>query len=286
MGSEFSVVLANIFLTMLEIETIDLCLRNPLFTAPLYYRRYIDDLFAIFTNLFSAKFFMKIFSSRRNSIKFEGGDIGPSGIMLDMKIYKGPRFAATGVFDITIYQKEANKYLYIPYFSFHPKENFISFILSEINRYGLCCTNDSDFQAVKILFYQRLIDRAYPIDFLEPLFNNNPTRQMLLNKLIIPKPLKQTPLIFKTTYNPRLALLNLQNCLKVPTELLQDQDLSSIFGRYPMLCLKRPKNIGDLVKSSKYPFNILPENLTNPIDPAHLSTKLLLNTLSKEATRP
>jgi hypothetical protein len=91
---------------------------------------------------------------------------------LDLRIHKGDRFAASGVFDLSVHQKKMNLYLYIPYNSFHTDAMKRGFIQTELMRYIRNCSDRTEYARIKNLFYQRLRDRGYPHEFLQPIFRN------------------------------------------------------------------------------------------------------------------
>ena len=64
-----------------------------------------------------------------------------------------------------------NLYLYIPYNSFHTDAMKRSFIQVELTRYIRNSSNYDEYTQLKQIFYQRLRDRGYPINFLMPLFS-------------------------------------------------------------------------------------------------------------------
>ena len=58
-------------------------------------------------------------------------------------------------------------YLYIPCFSYHSKHVFKSFIHSELRRYAMCCTDSAHLVHIRSLFKERLLNRGYPLLFIE-----------------------------------------------------------------------------------------------------------------------
>jgi hypothetical protein len=53
---------------------------------------------------------------------------------MDLLIYKGDEFFITGKLDISVFQIEENKYMYIPCKSGHQKHTIRNFIIGEIIR--------------------------------------------------------------------------------------------------------------------------------------------------------
>jgi hypothetical protein len=87
--------------------------------------------------------------------------------------------------EFKLYQKEINKYLYLPPWSSHKKHVLINIIKNEIKRIILLnssiCTTTYDIMKFKY----RLFDRGYETQFINKLFNINmlPTRSEILNHI-------------------------------------------------------------------------------------------------------
>lgn len=134
------------------------------------YYRYLDDIFALI-----AKPAIDEFQHRMNNLhprlRFEFAVHATEAAFLDLRVFKGPRFTATGVFDLSVHQKKMNLYLYIPYRSFHTDAMKKSFILTELMRYIRNSSSAEGYYSLRELFFQRLRDRGYPAAFLTPIFN-------------------------------------------------------------------------------------------------------------------
>ena len=77
---------------------------------------------------------------------------------------------ATGKFDIKLYQKEENIYVYIPYRSVHQEHTIVNFVIEELNRYVKCNSTKLYFLINKLSFYKRLLNRGYKKTFLNKTF--------------------------------------------------------------------------------------------------------------------
>ena len=53
---------------------------------------------------------------------------------MDLFVFKGARFFEDGKLDILVFQKEENKYMYIPANSGHQKHTINNFILGELQK--------------------------------------------------------------------------------------------------------------------------------------------------------
>ena len=154
---------------MLQTDCFEKCKLNPDFSPPLLHRRFVDDKTGIFLEKKSGEIFMDTFNKLRpHSIQDTFSLSNTSAIFMDIEYFKGPRFHATGFLDTRSYQKPKNNYLYIPPFSAHSKVNMQAVILSTLKGYCMFNTSHEDFLALKILYYNRLLDRGYtPTDLFK-----------------------------------------------------------------------------------------------------------------------
>lgn len=169
MGTATAPVYANIVVYMLEKPVVaDMQRARQLLHM---YHRFLDDLFAFCARSAAAEFMARM-NRLHQKLRFEFVQSESEAAFLDLRIHKGERFAATGVFDLSVHQKKMNLYLYIPYNSFHTDAMKRSFIQTELMRYIRNCSDRKEYARIKKLFYQRLRDRGYPHEFLQPLFSN------------------------------------------------------------------------------------------------------------------
>ena len=89
---------------------------------------------------------------------------------MDLNIFKGEDFYLFGKVDLSVFQKEENKYMYIPSKSGHQKHTIWNFVIGELRRYVRICTQEISFVRVKNKFFKRLRLRGYKKFFLKRLF--------------------------------------------------------------------------------------------------------------------
>lgn len=191
MGTSCAVVFATLFMAYLE-EVLLHRVERPLsprggappgfrYTIdPLLNFRYIDDLLIIHRNVLDAEYHRDCLNALCPAIRLTGTITADGGAFLDLWVYKGERFRASGRMDTRIYQKATNKYLYLCPATYHPRHVLTGMITAELERYRSRCTNLPDFFAIRKLFYSRLRLRHYQPAFLAPLFARLPDRQALL----------------------------------------------------------------------------------------------------------
>ena len=259
MGTPLAVTFACIYIGQLEKETFEtLSLKNAL---PYYYKRYIDDIFAIFKNEEDKNLFHLTFNNLRpGKIQLLPTNTGRSSIFMDLNI----TLNTDNRIDIKIYQKPQNSYLYLPPSSFHQRHVFGNTIIAELNRYKLKCTYAYDYEELKQLFYTRLIARGYKTEYLQTIFQQvtNITRKDLIHKVILKLNISNTkntnaPVVFVTTNTSLTRYLNLSNVIK-PTEELDSSPLCQLlFPRHkgshkPIIAYKRTSNMREVLTKSTY----------------------------------
>jgi hypothetical protein len=180
MGTPVAPTYANIVLAALEQRCLDL--------LPLYYKRFIDDLFVICKNRAQAEEIIRTFNAQCPSIQLEAITIDQTGIFLDMELTINP---STNRVEINLYQKKINKYLYIPPTSSHPPHVMKNVIKGELKRYRLLCEHDGDYNRIKEQFKERLVNRGYDITYLDQIFGTAPSRRATLMERLKKKNLNQ-----------------------------------------------------------------------------------------------
>ena len=90
---------------------------------------------------------------------------------MDLFVFKGESFLDNGKFDVSVFQKEENKYMYIPATSGHQKHTINNFIIGELRRYVRFNTIKKNFLKIKREFFIRLRNRGYTKIFLARLFS-------------------------------------------------------------------------------------------------------------------
>jgi hypothetical protein len=288
MGTPMAVVFANLYLLVLEIETLEILKPHPDFKAPLVYCRFVDDLFQANDSEVAGDLFFNTLGTRRPRIKLETKK-GPAVDYLD-STYK------TEVADdlshciiyTELYQKPSNQYLYIPLFSHHQPAVFKAFIYAELQRYKMICYKDATFQDTKTKFSNRLKVRGYPNDFImtiysmpiktriELLFPSHTHTHYNITSPEVPpirhfntvfSPLRKTLddnnqeteqlVLFKITHTPRFSNRELGELLKFDDfqeQFATDQYPEALaqFSTRPTISLLRTDKIQDQLIRSKF----------------------------------
>ena len=138
---------------------------------PLLFKRFIDDGFGI-TIASKTEFEMWVneFNALRETITIDKFKYGNEVDFMDLLIFKGDNFLDNGKLDITVFQKDVNKYMYMPVTSGHQKHTINNFILGELTRYVRFNTLEKKFLKIKQKIFIRLRNRGYKKVFLSRLF--------------------------------------------------------------------------------------------------------------------
>ena len=98
------------------------------------YNRFIDDIFAIWHDPLQPLLeFLDALKYKHDRIKLTYVISERSISFLDLFLYKDQAF---NTLQFSTFQKPLNKYLYIPFESFHPASNKSAFIKGELMRYA------------------------------------------------------------------------------------------------------------------------------------------------------
>ena len=230
MGTPFAVTIANSFMYYHEKDIIEQY-SNYL----LLYRRFIDDIFAIWVGPKDTLLdFLEALNTKSGRIKLTHCISDSSISFLDLFLY---RDASSSVLQFSTFQKPLNKYLYIPFESFHPSSNKKAFIKGELIRYARNSSSFRAFSETREKFWKRLRVRGYPLRFLLPLFREirySDRRRWLIQK---PKhrPKVSKTIVFKATFNCSHAHIK-----NVINQMLPDLDCT--------VCYKSTVTLANLCK--------------------------------------
>jgi hypothetical protein len=198
MGTPTAVVYSNIFLYGIEKRILHRF-------SPLYYTRYIDDVFSVFPSPTLAHGYVTEFNSFCPSIKFDAITVGASGIMLDLEFTLTPQVdPPLATVSHRLYQKPRNVYQYIPPSSEHKPSLFKNIVLQELKRYSLASSLHSDYTSISSSFRERLLARGYDSSLIDTAVSEVPDRSLLFENLLTS--INKAP---PTEYTPHPPLITL-----------------------------------------------------------------------------
>ena len=235
MGTACAPAYANIFMDYTE---------NVFFNKykrPLFYGRYIDDILMIFQGTEDElKSLLHAFDTDRlycNELKINWTYSQKSIDFLDLVIS-----SSRDKIQFSTHQKALNKYLYIPFCSYHPKDSKTGFIKAELIRYVRNSSTYLAFSDIARKFFLRLRLRGYPPRYLVWVFSkvHYRNRSKYLEDSHVEYDDKRVP--FVTTYNPIWEAPHLKNGLKL---------FSTLNPNYkPIIAFKKNNNLGDIINKA------------------------------------
>ena len=122
MGTNVAPILANIYMARLEQILKEKCKMDPKLKWPCLFKRFIDDGFGIMEgNKSDFEYWVSEFNLLRETITIDKFKWGNEVDFMDLNIFKGDDCFMFGKLDISVFQKEENKYMYILSKSGHQK---------------------------------------------------------------------------------------------------------------------------------------------------------------------
>ena len=157
MGSPLGPTLANVFLCHWEEIWLDKC---PLQFKPLYYKRYMDDTFLLFSSKDHFKKFFRYINSRHKNMHFtfeeEKDDTLP---FLDVLVTRQDTFVTS------IYRKPTFSGLYTNFHSFLPEKYKTGLFLTLLFRIYTLCSDWSKIHAEIISLKNIMFKNNFPSEF-------------------------------------------------------------------------------------------------------------------------
>jgi hypothetical protein len=259
MGTPCAVVFACIYMHIIEQEALDIfASQRYIHSCVTLFLRFIDDIFAIFTDYTSALEFMQILNSRRQNITLTFKIRNMEAQFLDLTLYKDKH--ESQIIQVKAYSKPMNKFLFLPPTSCHPPHIFPGWILGYGKRLRLNCSADSVYTNCLNDFQSRLLDRGYDQRLITTTFNKIPNRDSIIsnirdnNKSNSQTNTKSIGIPFVVTYTPQIqqTLPLISQALAFTEEAHLDPHFPLIFGKRvsPMLSFKRSSNLRDMVATS------------------------------------
>ena len=173
MGTNVAPILVNLYMAKLEKILKEKCFANPKLIWPVFYVRFIDDGFGITKgSRQDVEYWIAEFNKLVQSIIIDKYTYGTQVAFMDLFIYKSDRFRKYGKYDINIFQKAQNKYVYIPQKSYHRKHTIKNYVLNELRRYVKYNTEKCNYLKLRNKFFDRLRNRGFRKHLLKKLFQH------------------------------------------------------------------------------------------------------------------
>ena len=266
MGTKMAPQYANIFMSHLEEK-----LFSTTDKLPLFYVRFIDDCFGIWTHGVEElhKFHQK-FCNLNPSIKLTMDFSDTSIHFLDTTtILKDNKL------ETMIYRKPTDRYTYLHPQSFHPPHIKQSIVYSQTIRYNRICSDSTTRKKQTNDLRGAFSDLGYKARLINQEMSkaNNIPRENLLTY----KEKTQTdriPLV--VTYNPQLNKLK-KIAKDLQPMLLENPKTRELFPSTPVIAFKQPRNLKQILVNSKLPSG--EPNGTYPCQSPRCQTCRLIDTI-------
>lgn len=241
MGTKMAPNYANIFMGKLESEFLTRCSFKPLL-----YRRYIDDIFLVWTHGEDELLeFIDSYNTVHPSIHFTHTYSQATINFLDVTIT-----IEEGKLFTTLYRKPTDRQQYLHYQSDHPRHCKNSIPYSQAHRFKRICSSDTDFVANTERLKTMLCKQRYPPRVIDDAVQKAKTlnRTDLLAKRTPQQCPQRTNLCL--TYSANFP--NINKILKRHYNILeQSERLKRAFPSSPGVVYRRSRNLRDtLVKSA------------------------------------
>ena len=245
MGTKMAPSFANIFMGALEQTLLS---SSPNHLIPLLWKRFIDDIFLIWTHgEESFRSFIQHLNSFHPTIKFEVTHSTQSVNFLDTTVYVTPQ----NTLHTTLYTKPTDRMPLLHQASHHPNTCKKGLIYSQMLRYRRIITDDKEFQQKAQNLRVALIGRGYKDKDILPHIDRASTytqSQLLSNTPATNKP---CTLPFIIPYNPDLSPL--PHILKQHWQYIEnDPVLSQIWPNQPVMAYQRHKNLKEHFVRTKF----------------------------------
>ena len=172
MGSPLGPTLANLFLCHYEEIWLDKC---PINFRPVYYKRYVDDIFMLFKDQSDVNKFLRYLNSRHPNIEFsKEEELNGKISFLDIDISKGE-----GKFITSVYRKDTFSGVYSNFYSFIPREYKKGLLNTLLYRAYRISSNYWNFHIEINKLKEICIKNSFPLHFIDNVI------RMFLNNLII-----------------------------------------------------------------------------------------------------
>ena len=96
---------------------------------------------------------------------------------MDLYIYNRDSFYSDGKLSVSIHQKETNKFMYIPFCSFHQRHTIKNYVWGELKRYVCYNMEEKILKKLKTRFFLMLRNRGFKKMFSKSYFNTSHIRK-------------------------------------------------------------------------------------------------------------
>ncbi|CAN8013568.1 unnamed protein product [Ixodes persulcatus] len=242
MGTKMAPNYANLFMADLDSRFL-----SSRFLQPLFYKRYIDDIFMVWAHGESALIdFIQDFNGLHPSIMFSHSYSKTSIDFLDGTVEISGNALSTKLF-----RKPTDRQQYLHFKSSHPKHCKTSIPFSQAHRFRRICSNLDEFERNASNLKIMLSKQNYPPAIVDKAIERARAldREQII-KQPQPKMSQNQHANLVVTYSARVS--NLNNILRKHHSILQQSDkLRTLFPVSPRVIYRRSRNLKDILVHSK-----------------------------------
>ena len=197
MGSPLGPTMANVSLSFYEVIWLEQC---PEEFKPVFYRRYVDDIFVLFESAEHLSKFRDYFNTRHPnmSFSFEQEKNGKLSF-LDVEVSREKR-----IFVTTVYRKPTFSCVYTHFENFLPTVYKFGMVYTLVYRCFKICSDWTKFHEVLSFSKQVFLKNEYPLSFIDNCFKT------FVGKLFIKRPqlatVENKTLLLSLTYLGEISL--------------------------------------------------------------------------------
>jgi hypothetical protein len=255
MGTPCAVVFACIFMGTIERKAWAILSQVDIY--PILNYRFIDDLLIIVNSSEDAQKVLDTFNNIDPFITLTGNISDDTANFLDLTLFKGSKFHHGQRFDLDVYQKPSNLFLFLPPCSSHPEHVFKGWIQGYISRLRINCTDDIIYHLRRNQFWDQLLARGYAELDLSDYFEHNPKRSILIAKIIMIPTEQNEPsslTFFKIRHSTRTNALKpiIKKALTASPAMLVNPSLAKQLNNgTPKLAIRSSANFGKKLITAK-----------------------------------
>lgn len=241
MGTKMAPNYANIFMGKLESEFLA---QSSL--KPLLYRRYIDDIFLIWTHSEDELLnFIDTYNAVHPNVHFTHTYSQETVNFLDVTVTIEQDKLST-----TLYRKPTDRQQYLYYQSDHPRHCKNSIPYSQAHRFKRICSKDADFDTNSQRLKLMLDKQKYPSHVIEDAVQK--ARKLKRDDLLMKRPPQQDPQRTNLCLTYSTNFPNVNKILKRHYNILeQSERLKRAFPSAPGVVYRRPRNLKDTLVHSQ-----------------------------------
>ena len=245
MGSPLGPTLANVFLCHWEEIWLQKCSEK---FKPIYYKRYMDDTFLLFSAKDHIKKFFRYINSRHKSMSFTYEEENDNKLpFLDVLVSREVSSSQLKTFSTNIYRKPTFSGLYTNFNSFIPESYKTGLFLSLLFRIYSICSDWSKIHLEIVNLKKIMLKNNFPSRFADRCINHFLEKLFVKKEIVLTVPKKviniSLPYLGKNSLKMRDKLTKLGNTFspmcKIQVMFNSGKRLGSFFGfkdKVPLNC--------------------------------------------------